>query len=85
MATRSRTTFKKRQKELARMEKQRDKLARKAARKQAAAEGHPIGESPMGEFEFPPDEDALDGTSVEGEGDGEGEGDDAEPGAEDSK
>jgi len=33
MATRSRTSFQKRQKELARMEKQRDKAARKAERK----------------------------------------------------
>lgn len=35
MATRSHTTFQKRQKELARMEKQRDKAARKAQRKLA--------------------------------------------------
>ena len=33
MATRSRTTFKKRQKELARLEKQRDKQARRMQRK----------------------------------------------------
>jgi hypothetical protein len=33
MATRSRTTFKKRQKELARMEKQRDKAARRVQRR----------------------------------------------------
>jgi hypothetical protein len=33
MATRSRTTFKKRQKELARLEKQRDKAARRMQRK----------------------------------------------------
>jgi hypothetical protein len=33
MPTRSRTTFKKRQKELARMEKQRDKAARRMQRK----------------------------------------------------
>jgi hypothetical protein len=33
MATRSRTSFQKRQKEIARMEKQRDKLARRAQRK----------------------------------------------------
>jgi hypothetical protein len=33
MATRSRTTFQKRQKELARMEKQRDKAARRQQRK----------------------------------------------------
>lgn len=34
MATRSRTTFKKRQKEMARMEKQRDKAARRAEKKE---------------------------------------------------
>jgi hypothetical protein len=34
MATRSRTTFKKRQKELARMEKQRDKIAKRMQRRQ---------------------------------------------------
>ena len=34
MATRSRTTFNKRQKELARLEKQRDKAARRLQRKQ---------------------------------------------------
>lgn len=33
MASRSRTTFKKRQKELARMEKQRDKAAKRLERK----------------------------------------------------
>ncbi len=35
MATRSRTSFQKRQKEIARAEKQRDKLAKRAARKLA--------------------------------------------------
>lgn len=44
MATRSRTSFQKRQKEIARAEKQRDKLAKRAARKQAQAEGGPVGE-----------------------------------------
>ena len=34
MATRSRTTFKKRQKEMARMEKQKDKAAKRAERQQ---------------------------------------------------
>jgi hypothetical protein len=38
MATRSRTSFQKRQKEIARMEKQRDKAAKRAQRKLAAAE-----------------------------------------------
>jgi hypothetical protein len=41
MAMRSRTTFKKRQKELARQEKQRDKAARRVQRKM---EGSPGGE-----------------------------------------
>jgi len=40
MATRSRTSFQKRQKELARAEKQRDKAAKRAQRKLAAAQGH---------------------------------------------
>jgi len=41
MATRSRTTFKKRQKEIARMEWQREKAAKRMLRKQ-----HPEKESP---------------------------------------
>src|SRR5712691_11003778 len=51
MPTRSRTTFKKRQKELARMEKQRDKAARRMQRKtMKLAGGLPDldGESPEG-------------------------------------
>ncbi len=39
MAMRSRTTFKKRQKELARQEKQRDKAARRVQRKLGSPEG----------------------------------------------
>jgi hypothetical protein len=35
MASKSHTTFKKRQKEMARVEKQRDKAAKRAARKEA--------------------------------------------------
>jgi hypothetical protein len=38
MAGRSRTSFQKRQKEIARMEKQRDKAAKRAQRKLAAAQ-----------------------------------------------
>jgi hypothetical protein len=38
MATRSRTSFQKRQKEIARMEKQRDKAARRAMRKLGGGE-----------------------------------------------
>ena len=51
MASRSRTTFKKRQKELARMEKQRDKAAKRVQRKtMKLAGGLPDldGESPEG-------------------------------------
>ena len=44
MATRSRTSFQKRQKEIARAEKQRDKAAKRVLRKQAHAEGRPFEE-----------------------------------------
>ena len=40
MASRSRTTFKKRQKELARQEKQRDKAAKRMQRKAEKLAGH---------------------------------------------
>jgi len=40
MASRSRTTFKKRQKEIARMEKQRDKAAKRMQRKADKLAGH---------------------------------------------
>jgi len=46
MATRSRTTFKKRQKEIARMEWQREKAAKRMLRKQ-----HPEKESSEGKEE----------------------------------
>jgi hypothetical protein len=59
MATRSRTTFKKRQKELARQEKQRDKAARRMQRKMEKML-HP--NSGLG--------DELDGTFPDGEADG---------------
>ena len=45
IATRSRTSFKKRQKEIARMEKQRDKAAQRLVRKQIKLERDP-DESP---------------------------------------
>jgi hypothetical protein len=48
MATRSRTTFQKRQKELARIEKQRDKAARRIQRKLAGPEVEPE-DMPLGE------------------------------------
>ncbi|MDR3699406.1 MAG: hypothetical protein P4L56_07205 [Candidatus Sulfopaludibacter sp.] len=41
MATRSRTTFKKRQKEMARIEKQRDKAAKRAQKKESGAPNEP--------------------------------------------
>ncbi|MFN7997481.1 MAG: hypothetical protein U0Q18_27940 [Bryobacteraceae bacterium] len=51
MAMRSRTTFKKRQKELARQEKQRDKAARRLQRK--LEKNNPeSGENPDGENDF---------------------------------
>lgn len=61
MASRSRTTFKKRQKELARMEKQRDKAAKRMQRKtMKLAGGLPDldGESP--------DAVEMEGTEAEG-------------------
>ena len=58
MATRSRTTFKKRQKEMARKEKQRLKAERRAQRKLAAA-AHPEGapEGDIAPLETEPDTD----------------------------
>lgn len=44
MGMRSGTTFKKRQKEIARMEKQRDKVAKRQQRKTEKANGEPPGE-----------------------------------------
>jgi hypothetical protein len=44
MATRSRTSFNKRQKELARLEKQRDKAARRVQRKLEKQQG--VGQGP---------------------------------------
>ncbi|MGD1096422.1 MAG: hypothetical protein ABSB35_31065 [Bryobacteraceae bacterium] len=41
MASRSHTTFKKRQKELARVEKQRDKAAKRAQRKEGETDPEP--------------------------------------------
>jgi hypothetical protein len=53
MAGRSRTSFQKRQKEIARMEKQRDKAAKRAQRRLAAAQ--PQGEeNPILEENDPP-------------------------------
>ncbi|MBZ5581731.1 MAG: hypothetical protein LAQ30_05895 [Acidobacteriia bacterium] len=68
MATRSRTTFQKRQKELARIEKRRDKEARKAQRKQAAAEAERLGialPDESEEPEAPPEDGAPTGSESE--------------------
>jgi len=51
MSARSHTSFQKRQKEIVRMEKQRDKAAKRAQRRLAAAESQPdenprFGEAP---------------------------------------
>ena len=54
MGMRSGTTFKKRQKELARMEKQRDKFARRLQRKAQKLSAPPPGEN--GETDEPEDD-----------------------------
>jgi len=53
MATRSRTSFQKRQKELARMEKQRDKAARRAQRKTSGPGEEEESEYVLGEDGLP--------------------------------
>jgi hypothetical protein len=55
---RSGTTFKKRQKEIARMEKQRDKFARRLQRKTEKAAGGPVDDmgEPVGDLSEPPDD-----------------------------
>jgi len=53
MATRSRTSFQKRQKELARMEKQRDKAARRAQRKTSGPGEEEDSEYVLGEDGLP--------------------------------
>lgn len=64
MATRSRTTFQKRQKELARLEKQRDKAARRMQRKLEKQSG---GGSLAIDEENPAGEDAGVETETEAE------------------
>jgi hypothetical protein len=49
MATRSHTTFKKRQKELARLDRQRDKVAKRAERK---LEKQPLSEADMADASY---------------------------------
>jgi len=58
MGMRSGTTFKKRQKEIARMEKQRDKFAKRQQRKtEKAAGGHQVDDmgEPVGDLSEPGD------------------------------
>jgi hypothetical protein len=56
MSARSHTSFQKRQKEIARMEKQRDKAAKRAQRKLAAAES-PVEEDDAALASVPPQPD----------------------------
>ena len=58
MGMRSGTTFKKRQKEIARMEKQRDKFARRLQRKTEKAAGGPVDDmgEPVGDLSEPQDD-----------------------------
>lgn len=58
MGMRSGTTFKKRQKEIARMEKQRDKFARRMQRKSEKATGAPVDDmgEPVGDLSEPQDD-----------------------------
>ena len=58
MGMRSGTTFKKRQKELARMEKQRDKFAKRLQRKSEKAAGGPVDDmgEPVGDLSLPQDD-----------------------------
>jgi hypothetical protein len=66
MGMRSGTTFKKRQKEIARMEKQRDKFAKRQQRKAERLNGPPVDDmgEPVGDLSDPelsdPKDDQLD-------------------------
>jgi hypothetical protein len=60
MASRSRTTFKKRQKELARMEKQRDKAAKRMQRKTMKQSGVDMLDPETGELQEPGAEETPD-------------------------
>jgi hypothetical protein len=66
MGMRSGTTFKKRQKELARMEKQRDKQARRIQRKVEKATGPPVDDmgEPVGDLSLPSDDEVNEGADV---------------------
>ncbi len=65
IATRSRTSFQKRQKEIARMEKQRDKAAKRAQRKLARQ----VGASASDDIEHPDNAGAEDAASEISESD----------------
>jgi hypothetical protein len=58
MATRSRTSFKKRQKELLRTERQREKAEKRLARKHADKQTDPQTDTQTETLESPPAEDA---------------------------
>jgi hypothetical protein len=63
MASRSRTTFKKRQKEIARMEKQRDKAAKRMQRKaekQAGIAASPPDQEETADLESPQSHGSVD-------------------------
>ena len=64
MGMRSGTTFKKRQKEIARMEKQRDKAARRVQRKAEKLSGDSSGNSEEDDLLGPSDESAEPSTEV---------------------
>jgi len=67
MATRSRTSFQKRQKEIARMEKQRDKAARRAQRKLnpgSTDDDEQLGEG--GVLDGPYEDGMVDGVAADG-------------------
>ena len=65
MASRSRTTFKKRQKELARMEKQRDKAAKRMQRKTLKQSGMDTLDPETGEPHEPGVEESTDTPDTE--------------------
>ena len=64
MGGRSATTYKKRQKELARQDKQREKIARRAQRKLEKQSGVPEGAAIEPAEEIPPGEEGLEGDSA---------------------
>jgi hypothetical protein len=65
MATRSRTTFQKRQKEIARMEKRQEKAAKRLQRKQADREAPPAENTENTPSDAPADSVGARPTAVE--------------------